>query len=1532
MRARWLASAAFLILFPVPAQEHEPSRYFSLVSDSTVMPGGEVPVQVRSAGVRQLEFRLYRVRDPRAFFLKLGDPNTFPSRGRRLYPPRTPIEKIAAWKRRLRTRVRNLARMQFSAENRSRIRAWLQRDKSRPPTPAGAAPSFAAVPLLNPDHFVRRWTQTVQTKDRWDTAVVRVPLEQAGVYVLEATDQQKTAYTVLISTPLTAVVKSWPQKAVLRVLDSSSGKPQRGCRVELLDPAGASSLGEAVTDSEGAAHFEVRQQFQQTPLTLANCGEATVVAKTPEYALSPRWRGLQGVIHTDRPVYRPGQEVRFRAIVREQDEGFYARPSARKARAKVEDSRGNPVFAKTLDFTKYGTVSGEFNLPADAPLGYFSVTVTPEGEEEAVYGGLHVEEYRKPDYEVRVRPALQRTIQGSGVEVQIEARYYYGEPVSGAQVEWVVHRYRWFPLWWDWMEEEMGEAEEYFGGEQVYEARGRLDPEGRLAVSVPVERSEFDYQYRVEARVMDEGGRVISGAGSFVATRAPFLLRSEGEKWGWKTGETVRWRVSALDFERRPAPGVSFRLEVYRAFDGKAAGQPSLVRSGATGKDGAAIMEFPAGEAGYWIVRVVAQGPADPVREDHWLWVAGQMTGWQPPERIRVTLDKASYKAGETATATVVTGVPAADVWLTVEGPVLLWSRFIRVEGGAAAVEIPVKPEFAPNVFVKAVFVTAGRLYEGAVTMKVPPVQHEIFVELTPSKPEYQPGEPASFRLAAKDHEGRPVRAEFALGVVDEAIYAIQREPQPDLLKVFYGRRWNRVHTASSHSFYFWGEAGTRRIELARRPSGPFRAQLKRDQIPAPKIRKDFPDTAFWVANLETDARGEAEVRFAFPDSLTTWRTTARGVTEDTRVGGAVERVLVRKDVVVSVAAPRFFIEGDETVVPVLARNYTDKTLRARAGLRVEGLTILGGQEQDLELAPQEEAKVEYRLRADRPGKATLTASVAGAAGGDAMQVSLPVHPFGIPMEAAAQARLEGTSSHTLAHEFPAGANSSGRILEVRLAPSLAGAVFAALEYLLKYPYGCTEQLMSSLLPNLVVAEALRKLKVEAQTDRAQLDRNIRAGLEKLYGYQNGDGSWGWWREEDGSLFLTSYVLLGLGHARENGYPVPAWRRGRAEAWLAAQLEENRDADQAAYALLALSMEGRPEARLVERVWRRSCEMSAFGLASMGLAMQRSGDARRAEAARRLAEIAKQDGQETFWESRADPMFLHDQEHSFEATGMAVRFLAAEAPDSPLLDRAAQWLMRNRDRGYYWKSTKRTAFVIYGLIPLLERSGELQPDFTARVFAGGQEILRRRFTASDAVSPKPVKLEAPVSGDRSEVRVEMDGRGRLYASAMWQWRMAAGSGARRTPEESPLGIERQYYRLRPQNAGGSITYRLEPWTGAARRGDIVAVRVSVRGAARLNAFVVEDPLPAGAEAIPHDRGFALQGAPVWWNWWLNRGEMRDERVSWFPWAIPGDGFEAVYLFRFTNAGKFRAAPARVQPMYEPGVKSWSEEAVWEVLR
>ena len=108
---------------------------------------------------------------------------------------------------------------------------------------------------------------------------------------------------------------------------------------------------------------------------------------------------------------------------------------------------------------------------------------------------------------------------------------------------------------------------------------------------------------------------------------------------------------------------------------------------------------------------------------------------------------------------------------------------------------------------------------------------------------------------------------------------ASARTPPQDIVKFFFDREWNRVTTDTSLDYFFNGEAGKRRMRLAELRPASRLAQLKPERLVQPKIRKAFPDTAFWAADVTTDANGRAHAKVDFPDSLTTWRATTRGVT-----------------------------------------------------------------------------------------------------------------------------------------------------------------------------------------------------------------------------------------------------------------------------------------------------------------------------------------------------------------------------------------------------------------------------------------------------------------------------------------------------------------------------------------------------------------------------------------------------------------------------------------------------------------------------
>src|SRR5262249_5437581 len=157
-----------------------------------------------------------------------------------------------------------------------------------------------------------------------------------------------------------------------------------------------------------------------------------------------------------------------------------------------------------------------------------------------------------------------------------------------------------------------------------------------------------------------------------------------------------------------------------------------------------------------------------------------------------------------------------------------------------------------------------------------------------PSLAQFKPGQTGSYNITARDASGNPVAGEFSVGVVDEAIYSVEADNVPDIHGFFYGSIGNRVGTESSMSFYFTGEAGKKPILLANEFNSKHRrlAQLKPSEpLVQPKIRKLFPDTALWLAEVRTDQSGRAQAQLTFPDSLTTWRATIRGATADTKEG-----------------------------------------------------------------------------------------------------------------------------------------------------------------------------------------------------------------------------------------------------------------------------------------------------------------------------------------------------------------------------------------------------------------------------------------------------------------------------------------------------------------------------------------------------------------------------------------------------------------------------------------------------------------------
>jgi hypothetical protein len=289
-------------------------------------------------------------------------------------------------------------------------------------------------------------------------------------------------------------------------------------------------------------------------------------------------------------------------------------------------------------------------------------------------------------------------------------------------------------------------------------------------------------------------------------------------------------------------------------------------------------------------------------------------------------------------------------------------------------------------------------------------------------------------------------------------------------------------------------------------------------------------------------------------------------------------------------------------------------------------------------------------------------------------------------------------------------------------------------------------------------------------------------------------------------------------------------------------------------------------------------------------------------------------------------------DNSAEATAYAMQLLTRVLPSSPLLPKAAFWLVNHRSGGYYWESTQQTAMVIFGLTEYVASTHELEANFKAEIYVNGKQVMSHQFVAADAFNPAQPRIHldgTQLRPGQNEVRIHKTGAaaGRLYWSLSGQYY----SSEKRLIQSNKvsLSITRDYFRLTPQQASDKVTYHLDPLSGALRVGDIVGVRVTV-GGSEWRYLLIEDPIPAGAEFIQRDDLYTLDQRPPWWEYWFVRREFHDDHAAFFQTYFSGT-HEYVYLLKIVNPGKFRVSPAMVQPMYEPATQATSDAANVEVL-
>ncbi len=1587
-----------------PAASPQPSPplkpRFSLSTNRTYGSNEKARIYISYQGVETLDFRVYQVKDPFKFFKQLNNLHQLGEEDRSdvaevaATVERKPsfLEKLRSFKSSVSRTVKNYFRGQLRRESRT---AFNDRFRSGEQLPLNVA-DYARVPLLNPDQLVGSWRQVLSPLDNeYDSRMISLGRREPGVYLIEAVNGDLRAYTIAVVTDLTMINKTAPDgEMLIYAVDRRSGEPRADVKVEVVK--GKKAVATGATDRGGVLRVKVQkeqpvqQQMQQdreaaeldpaAPLEETDNSYLILAKRDDQFAISdlqPYYfsegdesgERLPGYVYTDRPVYRPEQKVYFKGIMRRLGEGGYETPTVRTVTVKITDQEGAEILNKELPFSPRGAFSGEVDLPPAAPLGYYSINASI-GEAQT-QGSFEVAEYKKPEFKVRVTTAKNFVPVGEKTKFTVEAKYFFGAPVANGDVKYYIYRSRYYH--WRLRDEygdaesEEGEGDEEgyygYGDDMVKEGEGRLDADGRLEIAFDVppldEKQPYDFTYRLEAKVTDSSRREMEGKAGFVGTRGKLVVFARPERYVYYQDDTARIKVITTDYEGRPVSSkVTLRfVEVkYERVEEKE-GDQTWVRYKPVKRDlsSADVTTNAQGEATY-DYRIPITGSIDietfvyengkKVPSDAgYIYATDRNNRWADSAyrdygSIKLVADKKSYKVGDTARVLAMLPTDGAYLLVTTEMSKVMDARRIDADGRAVMIELPIKENFSPNIYLSVAYVKDNEMYEHSKSISVPARNKYLDIEVLPDKKEYKPRDPASYTVIARNADGAPAPGvEVSLGVVDEAVYSVRPDTSGDIRKAFYGMRYNRVSTHYSTAYYFTGFSGSKKMELAANKRSYQLADFKSEsQYAEAKIRKEFKDTAFWKPDVITGADGKATVKFNLPDNLTTWRATARAVSADLRVGSNVVRVVSRKDLILRLETPRFMTEGDTVTVSGIVHNYLDAEKVTQIELKVAGANLLDTAQQTVTIAKQGEHRIDWRISAQQLGNVTLLATAKTNAESDGIELPVPVVPQGLKQtKGSAAAITDEVAEKTFILDLPGNANTQARTLRIEAAPSVAGAMFGALDYLTSYPYGCTEQTMSSFLPNVIVAQALKDVKSASIKSPSDLGKKVQSGLDRLYKLQHGDGGWGWWLNDKTDPFMTAYVVDGLAMARRAGYGVNSYALGQGRDRVkqlldSGKLEDGKpiDPESRAYLIYALTVSGEADARYTNDLFAKRVDLQPYGRALLALALKQRGDGSRArQVAAEIERNARVTDFDAHWESRRRPMLDFNENNDLEATALSLKALAQISPQSALLAKAARWLVGNRRHGYYWDSTKHTAFAILALTDYLKVSRELSADYSVEVFLNGEPVLTKRVTSADAAAGQPIVVERKGTAipGANQVRVVKRGAGVLYASATLDYYTREESFASQSSNE--LKLERDYLRLRVVEEGGKPVWKLEPLSGALHSGDLIVARLRAQGA-RAQYLMIEDPIPAGCEQLERVSGINLDYSDNRWSERYSNREFRDQRTVIFADYFDGDATYQ-YALRVQIPGEFKVAPARAELMYQPTVQANTENRKLSIL-
>jgi len=656
--------------------------------------------------------------------------------------------------------------------------------------------------------------------------IINLPVQGSGTWLLEMKIGDQAEYLLVVRSSTGVIVKEYDEKLLVWAQDLGSGRRQSNGQVksfnlkdgvavedtQILRPDGTALLNASANTD--IILYESESEVSLIPINLKYFNSDYYYQRFSVSKAEPKV-----YLFTDRPLYKPGDTVYFKAIGRVDDDARYSNLSGGLLlQVYNSDNYETPILEQQISSNKVGSFDGTFTLP-EKGTGWYDVVIKSNQQQSEskwtniINRSIQVEEYRKPEYTLDLASPKKEIVSGENISFEVSGHYFSGQPITGQDVTYSISTQDAYQR--IYLEGSDYSFDDYYGywfGVPLSSGKVTLDEQG--SGSIPLSSSQINnfntpQIFTIEASFTDGSGNPVQRRANVLVHPSAVTVYSETWRQTFDQGQPGILNLITTDIHGNKVGNVETEVTfAHSDWSKNAQGKYQEVnqslqgwtgRSNATGSISLPIDTTYIGSQTLTIKSRDDQGRVE--EKKLYLWVSdgksfNESGAFEEPLNIKT--DKTTYQPNESVSMQISSRQTGRDALLTFERGRVDRYSVISLDNPVTAMILPLESDDLPNMTIKVSSFANNIFQSTGQDILVSAEGKRLQVGVASDREQYGPGDTVTLDITTLNNEGNGTPAEVTVWAVDKAIFELSTSYVSDIFDFFWSKRWSSTMTAHS--------------------------------------------------------------------------------------------------------------------------------------------------------------------------------------------------------------------------------------------------------------------------------------------------------------------------------------------------------------------------------------------------------------------------------------------------------------------------------------------------------------------------------------------------------------------------------------------------------------------------------------------------------------------------------------------------------------------------------------------------------------